>query len=183
MYVHWGKTSWEVGDGGVRKEPREGLNIFEHLWCGRICWPIHPHCLINLPHPIVRELDRGGKCSSGPQKLTWGYPCPAKLKRPTEERQRNKGPQNARAFRAQRAGTHSKEANWGCLPTPSSSSCPLDCCILAPFSWCQFPEEMRQWWGGTQEHQESGAEITLGSARAAPEIGGGGLGGRSPSPG
>lgn len=39
----WGGTSWEEGDGGVRQDPREGLNIFEHLWCARLCWSIHPH--------------------------------------------------------------------------------------------------------------------------------------------
>lgn len=38
-----GWTSWEEGDGGVRQDPREGLNIFEHLWCARLCWPIYPH--------------------------------------------------------------------------------------------------------------------------------------------
>ena len=163
-------TTREVEDGGVRREPREGLNIFEHLWCARVCWPIQLHYLINPPHPIVREQDSCGKWSSWAPKLTWGYVCPDKLKR------QMKTDIGTKSLKKQ--GYPEPRGQASTLRKPELPTClvlqiipfGVCSCSLPPSSWCQFPEHLGQWWGGTQASQESRAETSLGSAMIVPEV-------------
>ena len=82
-----------MGGGGWGYEKRRDLTS-----SSTYCVPGsagHSSTLINLPHPTDKDRIRGLRevvqlGHHQPSRLTWGYPCPAELKRQIEQMKRQK---------------------------------------------------------------------------------------------